>query len=384
MSAPASLQAVEAGVGDGEGEPQRNGEPFAPQDLGGLYAQVDDFLRRHLDARDRHGAAGRLHGDFSLEPKSRKDLSGSCDVAYFLFAIGELEQRTSPASRARWVHEIAGPHNGYQNARTGLFEYRHPASPTDAHATGFAVGALQLLGGLPHHPIFDAQRKLESPACVRSWVRWFLWIYIWEGAHAMGVAAAAHMAATPLPADAWSWIFDELDHHLSPHTGLFHGWRPKARRTPDTIALGGAAHFWWQYQAQGRPMPFARAALRSILTLQQPSGRWGRWWLRCDFPYYIDYDAVAGLAFGYDSLSPDEQAQHRAPILRSLERFAVSSARMVNDNMLLRYFTPDAHRVTGGILGMAEAQRFYHRLTDRPLFVTPSPMQSPRGRVCWL
>jgi hypothetical protein len=374
-----SSRALDAGPASGEPA------PFAPRDLGGLYAQVDDFLRRHLDARRRRAVTeSHLHGDFSLEPSSRKDLSGSCDVAYFLFALGELEQRTSPASRQRWVREIAGPHNGYQNPETGLFEYHHPASPTHAHATGFAVGALRLLGGQAHYPIFDAQRKLASPDSVNLWVRRFLWIYIWGGAHAMGTAAAAHMAATPLPAEAWHWVFDELDRHLSPHTGLFHGWRPQARRRPDTIALGGAAHFWWQYQEHGRAMPFARQALHSILALQQPSGRWGRWWLRCDFPYYIDYDAVAGLAFGYDSLPPDEQAQLREPILRSLERFADSSARMLNDDMLLRYFSPDAHRVTGGILGMAEAQQFYYRLTNRPLLITPTPMQSPRGRVCWL
>jgi hypothetical protein len=72
-----------------------NGEEPLFYQLGGFYAQLEDWIRLDhdpafpWDPRD-------LRGHFSYQRGQAQDLYGSADLAYLLDTIGELETRGTP------------------------------------------------------------------------------------------------------------------------------------------------------------------------------------------------------------------------------------------------------------------------------------------------
>ncbi|MDJ0787403.1 MAG: hypothetical protein QNK05_11390 [Myxococcota bacterium] len=318
-------------------------EPFFVQ----ARCFLDRFHRPSIDGRE-----AALDGSFASAAEGSADLYGAADAAYALFILGDLEERTTPESRQRWIARI----QACQDASTGWFD--GPLLPGHGipHATAFATGALVLLGGKPAHPLRYAATLFSSRPAVDAWLDGFRWNQIWTGSHAAGAAAAAFDAPAelPLPSDWITTLLDALSARVD-STGFWkRALHDRLLRRPNALDLGGAAHFWWLYDRSGRPIPHPERALDGILGLQRSNGLWGNRVFGGAFPQGLDFDALHGLRIAWrDAGSPAS----RVPALQSaISRYArVAHAMLTPAGAVERCFRAP-HKLVGTLDALAELE----------------------------
>ena len=348
-----------------------------------FYDQIEDYLKKFHDRRFPY-SPNDLRGHFSFKPGSEFDLYGSVDMVYLLWVLDELEARTTPGGRQQWIELI----QAFQDPATGHFSMGNNTSHSVEHATAYAAGALKLLGGAPRHEFKWARQIFSSQQSVEAWLEDFNWFQIWKGSHAIGLAAAGLRNPELVSADnRWSdWVVEGLTKRIYEPTGFWQrGVKvPLVDKPPTTIALGGAAHFWWIYQCTNRPIPLPAKAIESTMSLQKRSGLWGNWIFNGDFPQCVDIDATNGMRYGYRDLSDSEKARLRGPILESLERYFLAAKKALDKRGAIADLYKTSHKLPGGILGLAEANAFYKELTGRTKMQTPKQWRPVIPDVCWL
>ena len=347
-------------------------------DFSGFESQLEAYLCRFHDP----GAPCdpyNLRGDFSYQPGGRADLYGSIDMAYVLWTIDELDKRASPEGRAAWAAFIQQG----QDPRTGWFNRGNETAHFREHATAYATGGLALLDARPLHPFAWSKRMTRSRAAHDLWLSTTWWDVVWVGSHQGGGGAASLEMTGSAPPEWWGWYFGWLDREVNPETGL---WQRASYNVvyqkPTVNDLGGAAHFWWMYERKGRPMPYPRQAIDSILSLQLPSGHWDD--KRLDFPYCIDLDAIQGLNLAHAQLAAAGDDYRAADIVAALDRFLAYAAATLNPPGALEHLYRNSHDLPGALVAIAEADRCLQRITGSTRLQTKKPWRSVLTKICWL
>ncbi|MBN1534462.1 MAG: hypothetical protein JXA20_17440 [Spirochaetes bacterium] len=353
----------------------------SPVHIGNLHERAAGIINRYRAA----GASSDerdLRGTFSVTGHGPADLYGSADMAYILWILGELEERTTPHGRAQWAAFI----NSFQNPETGLFDRGGATEESSVHATAFAVAALRLLGHKPRYPLRWTKTLFNSPSSVGGWLDSLGWNEIWTGSHEAGAAAAALDAPDDLnlPEQWKGWLLSALTERADPATGFWkRGIADRFIGRATTVDLGGAAHFWWLYRRIGRPIPYPEKAFCGILALQHESGIWGNRLFNGPLPQGIDLDAINGLRIAWGDASPSFRDRHRRQLLLALERYACAARyHLAPHDSFLRLYSK-SHKLVGTLNALAELDLFYRELTGRSIVVTERPLRSALEVVTW-
>jgi hypothetical protein len=349
---------------------------MANMEFSQFLSQIDSYLQSYHHPNtpfDREN----LQGDFSYKPSRRPDMYGSADMVYLLFAIGELEKRTTTEGRKAWAEKL----KNYQDPITGWFNIRNETLHGNAHATAYLTGALKLLGAQPKHDFHWAQNRFSSFKRVKTWLDNFAWIRIWPGSHKMGEIAALSVTEKIKP-DEIQWVFQALDQRAHPENGF---WMHRLFSVPGQQALGGASHFWWIYQYHKKDIPKPKAAIDHILRLQEKNGFWDSQLFGADSPYCIDLDSINGLRFAFHQIKKQSQASYKEKeILESVRLFVTKAHEVLNQKDSLKKLYKNSHKLPGAVIAIAEANLFYQELTGESLIDTPIQWQSPLPVAAWL
>lgn len=323
-----------------------------------------------------------LRGRFSSRRGGPHDLYGAADAAYALWILGELEARSSAAGRAEWAAHL----QRFQDPASGLFDRAFLPGHGAAHATGFAVGALRLLGSGPTHPVRRGEQLFASRESTERWLDRLRWSQVWTGSHAAGVAAAILDApeGVALPAGWADVLLDALTARVDPATGFWkRAWHDRVLRRPTTLDLGGAAHFWWLYDRLGRPLPHPARVLDGILGLQRPSGLWGSRIFGGAFPHGIDFDALHGLRVAWRDLAGPAREARRTRVEAALARYgrAAHDALCRPDATARLFRTP--HKLVGTLDALAELDAASETVLGRRCSEGHPALRSALSRVAW-
>ena len=363
-----------------------------------LRSGVDAFLDLHRVRSAPTG--GLLWGEYSLlEGAAEPDLYGTADAVYTLHTVGALSGGTDRTSRDRWASQILECQDDQ-----GWFTRRNVRGHPREHATAYAIGALRLLEVEPSEVYVERIRPMTAlfPLLTdeKALGRWLTrlgfrptprgilskdlgWHYIWRGSHvAGGVAAALAMTREligqwwPGEVDLTSWFtryFDWLDAHVNPDTGFWQrGFWNAFYRRPTVIDLGGAAHFYWIYEALGRPLRNPESIITSTIALQRDDG------LYKDRPLCIDLDAAFGIVRAYRGLPESQRRSLAGRVYRTAERNFEAIVRRLS--VPLKDIYSNSHDLPGALAALVE-------WTGLPGFAYAELLrdwQNPLDRVPWL
>ena len=350
-----------------------------------LQSQIEAYAQEHFDAGSQFDPAA-INGHFSSAKSGGRapELYASADFVYILHSTNLLKKMISEASAKEWIKVISS----FQNSTTGYFKsdlFGH----SDEHATGFASAALGLLGGKPRYNFAYSRELFASQASIKKWLDGFNWMYIWTGAHRIGAAAAVltHPDLAPGLDSNWKqWLMSDLNSRVNISTGMWQTYDPSiAVRTRNTIALGGAAHFWWQYQCIGASTVVPTIVIDRIVEAQTDGGLWGSALLNGAIPQFIDIDAINGLRFAYSQLAKSEQAGVKKKIANSLEKFVCKANDMLNKpGSFEKYYGDGPHKLVGALTALAELDQLWMDMYGTRRLSTPQPWNTTIPKVCFL
>jgi hypothetical protein len=360
--------------------------------------QSEIFLQSHVS--QSNGGQGAISGAFALHTgQSMPDLYGMVDAVYILYIIGRLGERTDRASRRTWAERILSCQD-----EEGWFSKRNLRGHSREHATAYAIGALRLLEIEPDEahvnrlrPLAGLLPLLTEHGTFRRWIarlgfRIALddvpgnlgWNYVWRSSHVAGGVAAAVGMTKHLFSSWWGgrvdvsrwfdWFFEWLDAHINPKTGYWQRalWNLVYRK-PNVIDLGGAAHFFWIYQASGRPFPYPEQTIRSTLAVQKETG------LYRSYPMCIDLDGNFCLTRSFAQLSRERQGLYRESVHRALDANFIGIVDALTAKPLTEIYS-DLHGLPGALTALVECGklpgfRFADAIED---------WRNPFDRAWWL
>jgi len=338
-----------------------------------------------------------IEGYFALYRGAKDyDLYGMLDAVYILYTIGELEKFTSRQSRENWANLILE----CQDER-GWFSYRNLRGHPKEHATAYAIGALRLLEVDKNERylhkvkrIHELQDLLESKEKTIKWIKrmgfefslkknWG-WHYIWRGSHiGGGVPAVIHMLENVIPQwwsknfslDLWfNCLFDWLDAHINPKTGFWQRafWNVFLKK-PTIIDLGGAAHFYWIYEARKRSFLYPKQLIYSTISLQKENG-----FYKGEKPWCIDLDANFCIIRSYNQLNEKDRREVRDLVDRSIYLNFISSIKLMTEHEIDSIYS-NTHELPGALIALIESSKlneFYAELFNN--------WKHPLDVVAWL
>ncbi|HHX44816.1 MAG TPA: hypothetical protein GX714_12650 [Chloroflexi bacterium] len=369
----------------------------------GLRPRIIDFLMRYSASESPDTLEQRqLSGEFGLYAgATTPDLYGMTDAVYVLHTVGQLDSLTSRESRCTWAERILAC-QGDDGWFTRLNHRGHPKE----HATAYALGALALLAREPDEgylanvrPIGPLLPLLTSRQHFTHWIeklgfvptlRGILgknlgWHYIWRSSHIGGGVPAIIATAAPLFSQWWPdapidseqwfrWYFEWLDGHINPNSGYWQRaiWN-RVYHKPTHIDMGGAVHFYWIYDALGRPFPYPEAVIKSTIGLQRPDG------LYADHPFCIDLDADFCIVRSFLQLPESLQVEYQEIVHRAIERNFEAIVSALTEQPLEGIYS-DSHGLPGALAALVECGKlpgFRHA-------AALADWQHPLDKVCWL
>ncbi len=350
-------------------------------DLSGFEAELEEFLRLYHDPEVPFDPVD-LKGHFSIDAGGETDLYGTADIAYVLWITDQLEERTSAAGRAEWASVI----NRFQNPETGLFDRGNDSGESTMHATAFATAALALLGHSPATPHFWAEELFADREAIDAWLDGFGWNQIWSGSHEAGAIAAILDApgGIDLPTDWEEVAIQALEDRIDPATGYWkNGVMDVVLRRPNTIDLGGAAHFWWLYDHMDLEIPYPALAIEGILRTQKPSGIWGTRLFNAPIPQGIDFDAMNGYLLAWRVLSQSEREEYLPRIEESVNRYARAVYMHLSPAGAMQDLYHSTHKLVGLMNAIAETNELSDALGIPRTFQTEREWRSALRAVAW-
>ena len=368
--------------------------------IGVISGRILEFLDQHAVSGHPVIAGEMLDGAFCLHARRHEpDLYGMVDSVYILYTIGELERRTDKTSRGIWARRILACQD-----QSGWFSLRNLRGHRPEHATAYAIGALRLLEVTPDEAYVEMVRPLEGIRAIlgnrAAFSRWIErmgfyrlsdvwrkdvgWHHVWRGSHIVGgVAAAVGMVQDCIGswwpeqvdvAEWFRWLFEWLDRNVNPATGYWQRafWNRIVRR-PTLIDLGGAAHFYWIYEAARHRYCYPERIIESTISLQRPTG------LYKQHPFCIDLDANFSIIRSFLQLDPACRSEFEEKVRRAVERNFDAIANILLTRDLSRIYS-DLHGPPGALAAMMEC-------TKLPGFSRTEDMTGWRhvlDRVWWL
>lgn len=145
---------------------------------------------------------------------------------------------------------------------------KFPPLYVDWQETYFALHALDALGAEPEHPLAFAE-LFQDRRVLEPWFRSLRFDDIWLSSNLV-MFAASFFLASDAP-EAAHTLLDLLDAWQDPETGFWGTGQGASLFN----GMAGAFHFYGFYQYLDRPIAHQAAAVRSTLSLQEPSGLWG-------------------------------------------------------------------------------------------------------------
>lgn len=292
---------------------------------------VRDFEPR-VRVDGRAGAYARTAGGGQVH------LYGTADMACIFYTL-DLLPRDEP-KRAEWIgilQSLQDPASGYLAAR--------PADHSVLHNTAFALGALNLLGALPRHPLSFA-REVSWPEKLVAFLDGLDWrTRVYRDSHdGAGLASAVALVPGTVGPEWFEAYFAYTDGKFDPANGMMGVGKPACG---DTDQVGGTFHYAFLYEHFRRPIPCPEARTEAILRLQLPSGNWrddNPWWLTMDAMYLLDRD--------------QRRTDHRRPEVRAaMARALAAAVSRLKSEDTLRVMTP--HTLTAVVSLLAVAQQFF-------------------------
>lgn len=210
------------------------------------------------------------------------ELYGIADLACVLHTLGRLHP--TDAQRREWADAFAA----FQDAGTGNYVERGPASHVELHATAYAIAAMQLLDLEPRYPLafLDPHRPPASVAGFVDGLDWRSWVYL-ESHRGAGLGSVMAIAGAVDPSPWFDAYFRALESHLDPVNGMFGDDKPPEG---DLDQIGGTFHYAFLYEWAHRRLPYASARIDSVLALQRDGGLWDEanpLWLTLDGAYLL-------------------------------------------------------------------------------------------------
>lgn len=361
-------------------EVDRTSGAYAPYDFSGLSEQLVSYLERYHDPAFKYDPQD-LRGRFSYQSGKGYDLYGSTDMAYLLWTIGELDERTTLQGRREWAALI----QDFQDPQSGWFNRGNETLHFKSHATAYATGALVLLGSKPLHPFTWAGRMTNSEKDMADWLGQIWWDLVWVGSHEGGGVAAA-LAMTGQATEEWyGWYLDWLDQEANPDTGMWQrAFYNTLLKKPNRIDLGGAAHFWWIYQVKQRPLPYPEKVIDTCLGLQLDSGLWDEKPRKGDFPYCINLDAINGINAAYFQLLASGREYRTEDIARAYDKYLRRCWEVLCARGSVEKLYTNSHDLPGALVGIAEADEFFKKTAGKSRDKTERSWRSVLEVICWL
>ncbi len=342
---------------------------------------------------------GPLTGEFSLLPGSKEsDLYGMVDAVYVLYTINSLEELTDQKSRAIWADKIIDCQD-----EEGWFSKKNFRGHRKEHATAYAIGALRLLEMEPGEsyipkikPLKGILPLLKSKQALIKWIKRMGyenlssllskdvgWNHVWRSSHiGGGVAASVIMTAecswwkeAQVTPDEWlGYLLDWLDSEANQKTGYWQRalWNLVIKR-PTLIDLGGAAHFYWIYNACNREIRFPDKVIHSTIQLQRKDG------LYKDYPFCIDLDANNAIVHSYLQLDEQKQKKYKSIVLSSLEKNFNSTLTILNKQSLADIYG-NSHGLPGALAGLVECTK----ISDFKPYPAIEGWNRVFDKACWL
>jgi len=282
------------------------------------------------------------------------ELYGISDMACILYSIDALD--VDEAARASWAegfHSLQDPITGWLLEKT--------ATHCPLHNTAFALGAMNLLGIAPRHPLaFTANYATrEKMTALLDDLDWKDHVYP-ESHHGAGMASILALVPGSVPPGWFDSYFEYTDALFDPRNGMMGLDKPEAG---DYDQIGGTFHYGFVYEYFHRRMPYDTQRIDSILGLQLSNGEWHEsnpWWLTLDAIYLLTRAEL--------------RSRHRtADVQASLRRTLVLCLERVNDPAYREKIfggNLGVHLCTAAISIFAEAQQYLglqEVKTDAPL-----------------
>lgn len=256
------------------------------------------------------------YGDVKLPGRDASHLMHVTDLVWIKHILGDLD--LTEAERDSWSARI----NRDQESGTGMFRYPPGEPHIDAHATWQAVGALNMLGRAPAHPL-ACVRPLLSVDRFRSWCD----EYDPSTSHHRFMLAVIAAASEP-PTDEWRAVFgDWYDARQGPDTGFpcaadsSHSLSPAFLLTIMRLALCGS-------------VPHPDTIVTTVLGFRN---EWGGF-TDSDLPGYLEMDA----SFLLHTLAPGTPLAARAD--EALARVGDFIATVLGEEPRRRRLLADPHR----------------------------------------
>jgi hypothetical protein len=210
------------------------------------------------------------------------------------------------------------------------------------------------------------------------------WHYIWRGSHVGGGIAAIIGMTRDLFKKWWDeeintdyWFeryFKWLDGHANPKTGFWQRafWN-RIYKTPTIIDMGGAAHFYWIYNALNHPLPYPEQVICSTLSLQRKDGLYKK------YPFCVDLDGDLCVIRSFLQLHDSKKPIYKEQVYQSAERNFNTILRELSEQPLERIYK-DSHGLPGALAALTEC-------TKLPQFKYAESVKEwrhPLDRAWWL
>jgi hypothetical protein len=371
---------------------------------------VMDYLNRFYcgDAPLTECIAERtLAGEFAYKDSYTDwDFYGSVDIIFTLYVMGLLYQYTDENSREQWAKKILSCQD-----ENGYFTKKNATAHGKEHATAYAISGLILLSKDTNYiqalrPCSEYVELIKSKAKLTKFIdkmglrfpqlykgkglygslkksSWHLgWHNIWPASHIGGGALAAIQMSQDLYIEAglvskeqMNTFFEnavsELNTRVDAKTGLWKkGFHDLFIKDATVRDVGGAAHFFWIYDALKADKQSKIALIKSCLRHQTESG------LLKEKPYCIDFDFVNILCRAYFDLPEDQQKEVFADVNEFIGCNYKSVATVFEHSENLAQYD-NSHGFPGALCTLAEAQKFGVGSEDEMI-------HHPFDSVCWL
>ncbi len=322
---------------------------------------IDDLIDIIVHSVEQHKLGTGQYSRWLWDNGKGRDLGvneyGCADAANILYTVGRFPG--DPEERAIWIKTL----QGMQDPETGLF---HEPTHHFLHSTAHCSAALELFDAKPLYPAKALEKYATVEGLYTLFEKELTWQNPWDESH-QGAGILPSLDNTGRIDLEWknayfAWLWD----HTDPETGFFYYSSDNSPRKAKLVEyLAGGFHFFFNHEAEHRPMRYPDKVIDSCLHLMDPACPPSECYGMTQFIGFLDVDAVFSLTRAM------RQTDHRYREAKSiLENYAERYLKMFYslDYAHDEYFN-DLHSLFGALCCLAELQSALpgKLITSKPL-----------------